>query len=107
MPPRNPGFVGRDELLTTLREALLDGQRAAVQALSGMSGVGTTQVAGGVAPTRYAGGYDLAWWITAEQPGMIGDQLAALATELGLTGPGASQDTAARAALAELRRRDR
>jgi cellulose biosynthesis protein BcsQ len=106
MPPRNPGFVGRDELLTTLREALLDGQRAAVQALSGMSGVGTTQVAVEYA-YRYAGGYDLAWWITAEQPGMIGDQLAALATELGLTGPGASQDTAARAALAELRRRDR
>ena len=106
MPPRNLGFVGRDELLTALREALLTGQRLVVQAVSGMSGVGTTQVTVEYA-YRYAGGYDLAWWISAEQPGMIGDQLAALATELGLTGPGASQDTAARAALGELRRRDR
>ncbi|HLK79215.1 MAG TPA: FxSxx-COOH system tetratricopeptide repeat protein [Streptosporangiaceae bacterium] len=106
MPPRNPGFVGRDDLLTALREALLTGQHLVVQAVSGMSGVGTTQVTVEYA-YRYAGGYDLAWWITAEQPGMIGDQLAALATELGLTGPEASQDTAARAALAELRRRDR
>jgi cellulose biosynthesis protein BcsQ len=106
VPPRNPGFIGRDDLLAALREALLTGQRATVQPQSGMAGVGTTQLAVEYA-YRYVGGYDLAWWIAAEEPGMIGDQFAALATELGLTEPGGNRDAAARAALATLRGRDR
>jgi hypothetical protein len=44
-PARNPGFTGRDGLLTALRLRLLDGDRAVVQALHGMGGVGKTQVA--------------------------------------------------------------
>ena len=43
--PRNPGFTGRDELLAAVREALLAGGRAVVQALAGMGGVGKTQLA--------------------------------------------------------------
>jgi cellulose biosynthesis protein BcsQ len=106
VPPRNPGFVGRESRLSALREVLLAGQRAAVQALHGMSGVGTTQLVVEYA-YRFAGAYDLVWWIAAGQPGMIGDQFADLAGELGLAWSGTSHDTAARAALAALRERDR
>jgi hypothetical protein len=44
VPVRNPGFIGRQELLG-LRDWLLAGDRAVVQALHGMGGVGKTQLA--------------------------------------------------------------
>ena len=76
VPARNPGFTGRDGLLVAVRERLLAGDRAVVQALHGMGGVGKTQLAAEYAH-RFAGTYDLAWWINAEQAGLIGDQFAA------------------------------
>jgi len=45
VPARNPGFTGRDGLLVAVRERLVDGDRAVVQALHGMGGVGKTQLA--------------------------------------------------------------
>ena len=44
VPARNLGFTGRDGLLVAVREALLSGDRAVVQALHGMGGVGKTQL---------------------------------------------------------------
>lgn len=89
--PRNPGFVGRDEALAAVRERLQSAAAAVVQALHGLGGVGKTQLAIEYA-YRYADGYDLVWWVNAEQPDLIGDQYATLAGELGLVGPHA--DTA-------------
>jgi hypothetical protein len=45
IPARNPGFTGRDGLLVAMRERLVAGDRAVVQALRGMGGVGKTQLA--------------------------------------------------------------
>jgi hypothetical protein len=106
VPTRNPSFTGRDGLLVMVRERLLGGDRAVVQALHGMGGVGKTQLAAEYAH-RFASGYDVVWWIAAEQPGLIGDQITALAVELGCASPDADTRSAGRAALAELRARGR
>lgn len=82
LPPRNRGFTGRDGLLLLLRERLLAGDRAVVQALRGMAGVGKTQLAVEYAH-RFAGSYEVIWWIDAERSLLIGDQFAALGTALG------------------------
>ena len=106
IPARNPGFTGRDDLLAGVREQLLAGDTAVVQALHGMGGVGKTQLAAEYAH-RFAGAYDLAWWINAEQGGLIGDQVAALGLALGCVQPGAGTAAARTAVLAEMRHRGR
>src|SRR5215471_15429114 len=106
IPARNPGFTGRDDLLAEVREQLLAGDKAVVQALHGMGGVGKTQLAAEYAH-RFAGSYDLVWWINAEQGGLIGDQVAALGLALECVQPGAGTQTVRTAVLAELRHRGR
>jgi len=106
IPARNPGFTGRDGLLVAVRERLLAGDRAVVQALHGMGGVGKTQLAAEYAH-RFAGTYDLAWWVSAEQGGLIGDEFAALGLALGCIEAGAAMEAVQAAVLAELRQRGR
>ena len=106
VPARNPGFTGRDGMLVAIRERLLAGDRAVVQALHGMGGVGKTQLAAEYAH-RFAETYDLAWWINSEQGGLIGDQFAALGAALGCVQPGAGVEVVRAAVLAELRERGR
>jgi len=102
IPARNPGFTGRDGLLVSVRERLLAGDRAVVQALRGMGGVGKTQLAAEYA-YRFAGTYNLAWWVNAEQGGLIGDQVAALGVVLGCIEAGAGTEAVRSVVLAELR----
>jgi hypothetical protein len=104
VPARNPGFTGRDKLLAELRERLLAGDRAVVQALHGMGGVGKTQLAVEYAH-RFARHYDLVWWISSEQAELIGDQVAALGLALGCVPPGTATEAVRWAVLAELRER--
>lgn len=87
--PRNVRFVGRDATLVELREHLLSG-RAMVQVLHGIRGVGKTQVAMEYA-YRFAGAYDVVWWVNAEETGSIGQQYAALAVKLDLAPPQADK----------------
>jgi tetratricopeptide (TPR) repeat protein len=103
VPPRNPGFVGREEILSRIRTGLLAGHRTAVQVLQGMGGVGKTQLAVEYAH-RFADSYDVTWWIGADQAALIGNQFAELAENLGCVESGAGLTDAARqATLAELR----
>jgi tetratricopeptide (TPR) repeat protein len=104
IPARNPGFTGRDELLVVVRERLLAGDRAVVQAFQGMGGVGKTQLAVEYAH-RFGGTYDLAWWVNSDRAGLIGDQFAALGTALGCIEIGAGIEVVRAAVLAELRER--
>src|SRR4051794_6319738 len=106
VPPRNPRFTGRDGMLAELRRRLRAGEATlTVQALYGLGGVGKTQLALEYAH-RFATDYDLVWWIDAEQPVLLPDQLAALAARLGLPAGPTVADTVDRL-LAELRGRDR
>ena len=106
VPARNPGFTGREELLADVRRRLLSADKAVVQALLGMGGIGKTQLATEYAH-RFADSYDLAWWINAEQGGLIGDQVAALGLALGCVQPGDGAETVRTAVLGELRHRGR
>ncbi len=106
IPARNLTFTGREDLLAAVRERLLAGHATVVQALHGMGGVGKTQLAAEYAH-RSAGSYDLAWWIDAEQGGLIGDQVADLGQALGCVPAGAGSEAVRAAVLAELRYRGR
>ncbi|MGY1761411.1 FxSxx-COOH system tetratricopeptide repeat protein [Geodermatophilus sp. SYSU D00779] len=106
VPPRNPRFTGREGVLRELRRRLgAGGTTLVVQALYGMGGVGKTQLALEYAH-RFAADYELVWWIDAEQPVLIPDQLAVLAARLDVPAGATVADTVDRL-LAELRGRDR
>ncbi|MFI8822661.1 FxSxx-COOH system tetratricopeptide repeat protein [Streptomyces sp. NPDC053431] len=85
VPPNNPNFVGREDLLAQVREQLLTGDTSAVlpHTLHGMGGVGKSQIAIEYV-YRYASDYDIVWWIPSEQPTMILTALTELAQRMGL-----------------------
>ena len=107
VPARNPAFAGREEQLARIRQALAaEGGRAAVQALHGMGGVGKTQLAIEYAH-RYAGDYDVTWWLDSENPVLMMQQYADLAEHLGAARKGLPVDAMRRALLSDLHRRPR
>ena len=106
IPARNPAFTGRDDLLVTVRDRLVAADRTVAQALQGMGGVGKTQLAIEYAH-RFADSYNVAWWVNAEQAGLIGDQFAALSAALGCVEPGADTEAVRAAVLADLHQRGR
>ncbi|MCX5358015.1 hypothetical protein OG864_04780 [Streptomyces sp. NBC_00124] len=89
-----------------LRQALAANSRVAVQALHGRGGVGKTQLAIEYA-RRFAGEYELAWWIPAEDLALIPDQLAQLAARTGAAPAGTSPAEAVEALRGQLRTRPR
>ncbi|MEX0170895.1 FxSxx-COOH system tetratricopeptide repeat protein [Streptomyces sp. LMG1-1-1.1] len=85
IPPNNPNFVGREDVLAQVREQLLTGDTSAVlpHTLHGMGGVGKSQIAIEYV-YRFAADYDVVWWIPSEQPTMILTALTELAQRMGL-----------------------
>ena len=105
VPQRNKNFTGREDLLEELeRRAGASTMAILPQALYGLGGVGKTQLAIEYA-YRYAGNYELVWWIPAEQIALVRSTLAALAPRLGMTGiPSGRVEELAAAVLDALRR---
>ncbi|GAB1645245.1 FxSxx-COOH system tetratricopeptide repeat protein [Krasilnikovia sp. MM14-A1259] len=84
LPPRNPRFVGREDLLAQVRGLLANGPVALLpSADQRFGGTGRTQLAVEYAH-RYAQTYELVWWIPAEQAAGMRAALVGLASRLGL-----------------------
>ncbi|MEV5954695.1 FxSxx-COOH system tetratricopeptide repeat protein, partial [Streptomyces sp. NPDC051987] len=106
VPPNNPNFTGREELLAQVHEQLLTGDTSAVlpHTLHGMGGVGKSQIAIEYV-YRHAAEYDVIWWIPSEQPTMILTALTELAHRIGLN-VGTEANRAVPAVREALRRGD-
>ncbi|MFN2245285.1 MAG: FxSxx-COOH system tetratricopeptide repeat protein [Anaerolineae bacterium] len=81
---RNPNFTGRDELLEKLRTSFLSGcPGTRVQALTGLGGMGKTQLA--IEYTyRHRTDYQVIWWLRAEEPAALAADYARLSQSLHL-----------------------
>ncbi|WP_406257788.1 FxSxx-COOH system tetratricopeptide repeat protein [Streptomyces nigra] len=103
IPPRNPNFTGREELLDQLHRRLLVDEATAVvpHAVHGMGGVGKSLLAVEYLYRRMAE-YDVVWWIPAERTTQISVSLVELATRLELA-PGSDAPAAVDAVLEALR----
>jgi tetratricopeptide (TPR) repeat protein len=106
IPARVRDFTGRAELLAELEAALRSGGPSVVQAVTGMGGIGKTTAAIEYAH-RHRDEFDIAWWVPAEDPGLIPGWLAALALALELTTATAPVGVGVARLLGELARRER
>ena len=86
----NPNFTGREELLSALQAAAGGTRTVLSQAITGLGGIGKTQLAAEYA-YRHRGDFDVVWWVRAEEPLTLVQDLAGLAPALGLD-PGTELD---------------
>ena len=98
--------VDRRRLRMAIEDAVTLGGQAVVRPADGRAGVGVTTALVDFAH-HYREAYDVTWWIAAQDPQLIGDQMARLAEALGVAAPTDTADAATAAALAALRQRGR
>ena len=106
IPARVRDFTGRAELLAELEAALRFGKPTAVQAVTGIGGIGKTTAVIEYAH-RHHDEFDIAWWVPAEDPALIPERLAELALALDLTTATTPIGVAVARLLGELVRRGR
>ncbi|XVS62595.1 FxSxx-COOH system tetratricopeptide repeat protein [Actinosynnema sp. CA-299493] len=86
LPPRHPGFVGRDEALEALRDQLAAaGDGRAVVTVNGVPGVGKSELALEYA-YRFSSDYAAVWWLSAHDRQSVLSGLAELAVRLSQPG---------------------
>jgi tetratricopeptide (TPR) repeat protein len=109
IPPRNPNFTGRTAVLNNVRDNLGSHQPPRAQVISGMGGIGKTEIA-----TEYIhrnrDRYEIIWWIRAEHHDRVRDALVKLGQRLELrqaTTTDGGRDRTIEAVLATLQSEDR
>ncbi len=85
-----PGWQPRPALLTALGEPGADGRVTVVRAVTGMRGVGKTQLAAAYARARIADGWRLVAWINADTETGLLTGLTDTAAAVGLPADSAS-----------------
>jgi tetratricopeptide (TPR) repeat protein len=83
LPRRNPNFAGRRAELSEIAEGLKPGSSATALSLIGTGGIGKTQLAVEHA-YAHAADYEVAWWISADEPDAIMHQFSGLAKALNI-----------------------
>jgi tetratricopeptide (TPR) repeat protein len=103
LPPPNPHFVGREEVLAQLQELLGQDQGPAVLtlAITGLGGIGKTQTVLAYC-YRHLAEYTLIWWLEADQGATLATQFVSLAPHLGLDPTTPDQDALVQAVRARL-----
>lgn len=99
LPPGDDQFVGRARELELLRDHLLTHPGSPL-AVVGPAGIGKTELVHAYA-RRFAGDYDVVWWIPAESRESIGAALSRLGDELRARTPEGSEPVGAGAVPAD------
>jgi tetratricopeptide (TPR) repeat protein len=83
IPPRNQNFTGRGAELERLRNNLFGRQPPRVQVISGMGGIGKTELAAQYVHSNIDS-YEIIWWIPAEHQDRVRDAFVRLGQRLEL-----------------------
>jgi hypothetical protein len=108
IPARSEPVADRAQLLAAMHGTVQAGEPVVLSADDGRAGLGlgtTTAMIEFAHRNRHE--YDVAWWIAAEDPPLVGDRMAQLAEALGLAAPADTAAEATATLLEALRRRAR
>jgi tetratricopeptide (TPR) repeat protein len=106
---RNQNFTGREDELAELHASLNSGEATALiqpQAISGLGGIGKTQLAVEYA-YRHGTDYAIVWWMRSEDPVTLASDYALLAVKLELPEKDATEQHIAVEAVKEWLRQNR
>jgi hypothetical protein len=106
VPARCEPVIDRKPLLAAIERRMREGRPVVVTPGEGRAGVGVTTAMIEFAH-RNRDAYDIVWWIAAQDPQLVGEQMAQLAEAIGLAAPTDTTKQATAALLDALGRRSR